>query len=264
MTRTTIRSVAAITLAAALSLLGLASAVASPEEDYASACELLESGDHSAARDALQEIVKNEHYAAEVFFQLGNANFRLEEPGLAALSYHRALYLDPGHRESAQNLAFVEKRLGSISTDAHKTPEFVRKLPDRQLSRALTLGLWLIALALATFIAFRARKPGLTAVAIALLIAGVCLSAASAWAAHGKDATRPNSETAIVIAEGAVARTAPATSASEVVSLPQGSEISIVAERGAWVYVDLPDELRAWLPAASTERLWPYDSGFSG
>lgn len=241
----------ALTLSSTLSL-----ADTSPDAEFAAACQLLDAGDYAAARDALAALIAADHLAPEVFFQLGNAYFRLGETGPAALSYHRALYLDPTHQESSQNLAVVKKRSGSISNDGSKRPEILRKLSDPLLARALASGIGLAAIGFAMMILSRQRR--LRGTALASIVAGVAITGASAWAAYSRDASRPSPAAAIVIATGTLARTAPAESASQVSPLPPGSEIDLIARRGTWAYVDLPDGLRGWLPATSIEPLWPF------
>jgi hypothetical protein len=38
-------------------------------------------------------------------------------------------------------------------------------------------------------------------------------------------------------------------------TLPAGSEIKIVSQRGNWIYAGLPNNLRGWMPAASAEQV---------
>ncbi len=232
-----------------------------PDAQFTAACELLDAGDHAAARDALTRIIEAGHFAPEVFFQLGNAHFRLGQAGPAALSYHRALYLDPTHRESSQNLAVVEKRSGSISNDDTEQPTFLRHLSDPLLSRALSAGIWIVAIGLAIMLLSRRQQRRLRGSALVAIIAGATLTGASACAAYGKDASRPSPATTIIVTAATLARTAPTESAAQVLALPPGSQISLIARRGTWIYADLPDSLRGWLPASSTERLWPFAPG---
>jgi hypothetical protein len=49
------------------------------------------------------------------------------------------------------------------------------------------------------------------------------------------------------------ARLATADTANSVLALPEGSEIKILSTRGDWIYAALPNNLRGWIPAKSTE-----------
>jgi hypothetical protein len=49
------------------------------------------------------------------------------------------------------------------------------------------------------------------------------------------------------------ARLATADTANSVLALPPGSQIKILSTRGDWIYAALPNNLRGWIPATSTE-----------
>ncbi|HYY14868.1 MAG TPA: hypothetical protein VE758_10600, partial [Chthoniobacterales bacterium] len=58
---------------------------------------------------------------------------------------------------------------------------------------------------------------------------------------------------AIVVAKDVEARLATADNAHSVLALPPGSEIQVLSTRGDWIYAELPNNLRGWLPAKSAE-----------
>ena len=51
------------------------------------------------------------------------------------------------------------------------------------------------------------------------------------------------------------ARLATADNAKSILLLPAGSEITILSERGDWIYAALPNDQRGWIPASSAERV---------
>jgi hypothetical protein len=68
---------------------------------------------------------------------------------------------------------------------------------------------------------------------------------------------------AVVTGTELKAYTAPARAAGTVIDLPPGSQISRVSRRGDWDYVDVPGELRGWVPSDAVTTLWPYDSALA-
>jgi hypothetical protein len=52
-----------------------------------------------------------------------------------------------------------------------------------------------------------------------------------------------------------VARFAPADRAEVAQALPEGSQVRVLSERGAWIYCTLPGKELGWLPAQSLERV---------
>jgi hypothetical protein len=61
--------------------------------------------------------------------------------------------------------------------------------------------------------------------------------------------------TAIVVAKSVEARLAPADSAGLADSLPAGSRVRVLSERGDWVYCELPGEARGWVPQSTIEKV---------
>ncbi|MDE5972206.1 MAG: tetratricopeptide repeat protein, partial [Muribaculaceae bacterium] len=59
---------------------------------------------YSAAIDSLGP-------SAERYYNLGNAYFRADKPGMAIVSYERALRLDPSNNDVRDNLEFVKSRV---------------------------------------------------------------------------------------------------------------------------------------------------------
>jgi len=58
---------------------------------------------------------------------------------------------------------------------------------------------------------------------------------------------------AIITGDNVQARLATADTANSVLALPPGSEIKVLSTRGDWIYAALPNNLRGWIPAKSTE-----------
>jgi hypothetical protein len=60
---------------------------------------------------------------------------------------------------------------------------------------------------------------------------------------------------AIVTGNNVTARLATADNAQMVLTLPAGSEIKILSQRGDWAYAVLPNVLRGWIPAKDAESV---------
>ena len=58
-----------------------------------------------------------------------------------------------------------------------------------------------------------------------------------------------NRALAIIIAKEAEARLAPAESAGPAATLPAGSQVRVLSERGDWIYCELPGSGRGWISA---------------
>lgn len=199
--------------------------------------DLYAAGKYADAARAYETQVSQGDYSANLFYNLANADFRLGQRGKAILNYRRALLLDPSHSEAGSNLSFI--RGGDIPGSASSAP---------WVWAASILG-WVGVIALA------ARPRGRVAWALAAaawLAAGGCVAAIRYWT---DDAA--NAVAAIVLEDKTRAFYAPADTSSSVTTLTAGDEVRILADRGAWLYTQLPNGARAWMPAANLERLIP-------
>lgn len=198
-------------------------------------------GKYAEAAKAYETQVDRGDYTANLFYNLANADFRLGDRGRAILNYRRALLLDPSHAEAGSNLLFI--RGGEIPGAASSAP----------WAWTASVSAWVGAVALAAGAVSRRRRPmAWSLAAVALLSAGGCVAAVQSWTHDATDAVA-----AIVLEDKARAFYAPADSSSVVTTLPAGDEVRILADRGAWLYLQLPNGARGWMPSAKLERLIP-------
>src|SRR5690242_11425293 len=94
-----------------LLLLAVSSHAAAPADLFAEGNAAYGRGDFKSAVKLYGDYIKT-HKDENAFYNLGNAYFRLDDLGRAALAYEQALVLSPGHAEAAANLRFVRQKTG--------------------------------------------------------------------------------------------------------------------------------------------------------
>lgn len=236
------------------------SAAADPANLHHSAASAYVKGDFQTARDTWLSIVEDHGLAADLFYNLGNASYRLGNLGEAALWYQRALVIDPAHAESRQNLKVIERQVGNMKLEWNFLQNFADTLTRRQLIHSATIGFWALALSLA--FTSCVRIPRMRPVNLIARVLGVALLAFSITTLLVRRSPQSLRDRSIVTTPGSTARTAPADDSKEIIALPPGTEVDRIAERAAWSYVAIPGDLRGWVRAEETESLWPYDASF--
>ena len=68
---------------------------------------LYEKEQYRDAAEAYEAVLKNEGVASEVYYNLGNCYYKMDEIPLAVLNYERAFLLDPGDADIRANLALA-------------------------------------------------------------------------------------------------------------------------------------------------------------
>jgi tetratricopeptide (TPR) repeat protein len=72
-----------------------------------------EEGKYEQAKADYIQMVDSREYSAELFYNLGNAWFKLNDQGRAIINYQRALILNPGFEEAKANLQTALKIVGN-------------------------------------------------------------------------------------------------------------------------------------------------------
>lgn len=208
-----------------------------------------EAGEFEQALARYDEAVAARVWTPNLFHNLANTAYRLKQPGPAILNYERALALEPAHPEARRNLELVRSQTGAKVFQARWWEQLFPSWRADIYAIAAAVSAWLFVFALA-FLWLRRTRSRLLWWGFATL--GL-LVAAYSGAALWIDWQRNN--LGVVTRSGTVARFAPADRAEVAQNLPEGSQVRVLSERGAWVYCALPGKELGWIPAQSLERV---------
>jgi tetratricopeptide (TPR) repeat protein len=234
-------------------------ALAGPvEERFEAAGRAYSEGNFDAAAREYQALVDEKVRAPEVFYNLGNAAFRLGRVAVAILSYERALRLDPGDEDARHNLELCRRRI----PDREETAGHWIVTAYQAWTRTAGLdgeGWLLVALyipgmiALGVWIAARqevvrraARFAALGFLILALPAAG--LVGIRAWVGAG-------SAGAIIMAEKAEGRSGPGEDNAVLFTVHEGLRVQVRNQSDGWIHVLLPNGINGWLPAAALQEI---------
>lgn len=233
--------------------------LANSEDGFTRGTEFLNQGKYEKALQNFTSFINKEQFAPELFLQMGNAHYRLQDIGSAALSYRRALLLKSSLLEARQNLTLIKDKVGFIDTEPLDSHQILISFNESFITTLLAFSLWLIGIGIALIILKKQRKKS----TLTLLFIGTLCAIFSVILSRSKDSSRPDPRTNIVTKANTSALTSPAQSSSAIITLPPGSSVILISKRDAWSYVKLPKELHGWVRTESLEPLWPYDPEFS-
>lgn len=216
---------------------------------FAKANQEYGAGDFKAAIADYEELVRSRQDTPNVFYNLGNAYFRQKNFGRAILNYERALALDRHHPEAQANLRVARDEGRALELIPIRWERLFAFANENQYAVTAAAACWIGIFSIATWIFGRRRS----AIVLSILSLSILMVAVIAvyQLSHGKNGR----ELAIVTGENVEARLATADNANRVLTLPAGSEIQIVSQRGDWIYAALPNNLRGWMPANSVEQV---------
>lgn len=232
-----------------------------PATRLAGAEEAYRHGQYSRAIElASGENTGNPAYAQ---YLCGNAQYRLGNPGLAAIAYARALALDPAFAEANANLAFIQRKEGAILPPEDALPSWLSFLTFRELGAALIVSGAVLATCLVLLLLARGRKH--VALTVVTAASAAVFAAASAGIAsyltHADNIPEMTAPGELYYAVRATAaRNAADGASAPVVELPPSTPVRAIAVRGSWVYVETFRHTRGWVPARDLEFIGPANS----
>ncbi|HEY8835010.1 MAG TPA: tetratricopeptide repeat protein [Chthoniobacterales bacterium] len=230
----------------------LAGRVSAADEDgFAKANQAYNEAHFQEAAEGYEALVQSGHWNANLFYDLGNAYYRLGNFGKAVLNYERALALDPRQPEADANLRLARDEARALELRKDWIERYASMATVKQYSIAAAVGLWLAVFVTAHLVLSHRRSAG----RIALIVIGVLVCGASAFAISTLESGTRGNALAVVTAKETEARLATADNAKSILLLPAGSEIKILSERGDWIYAALPNDQRGWIPSSSAERV---------
>jgi tetratricopeptide (TPR) repeat protein len=223
---------------------------AADESAFAKANQAYAEGHFEEAATGYENLIRSGNWNADLFYDLGNARYRLGDFGQAILNFERALALDPRHPEADANLRLARDEGRALELRRDWIERYAGMATVKQYTIAAAIAFW-FALFIIAHLFFSRRSAG----RIALIALSVIVCAASIFAIFMIENGARGDALAIVTGKDVEARLATADNAKSVLVLPAGSEIKILSERGDWVYAALPNDQRGWIPASSAERV---------
>lgn len=222
--------------------------------------------DYKEAIRLYKAAIERDGSSAAIYYNLGNAYYRVDSLAKAIIYYERALRLDPTDEDARANLEFVNSKI----IDARPADGISNILVEKTMLMLspngwaiLSIVIFVIVLLLAAGYIFsrniRNRKVYFFAAIVVLLIniVSIVISINAASVVTG------NKE-AIVVVESTQLSTSPATPLNEsqkAMLLHEGSKVKVIRELSTpldprvkkWVEVEAAGDNRAWIDAEAIE-----------
>jgi hypothetical protein len=246
------RCTIAATLALVVSIFacGIASsAIPQPDSAFARANQAYNRGEYADAVQGYRAILAQQGYSVPVLFNLGNAWWRLNQPGRAVLNYERALRLAPGDEAIANNLRRVQQQAALPAT---QSAPLSRKLGLVSLDALAWIGVAASLTLCTTILIMRSRRPKAlpvirsTAVVSAIVLVATGVILICSW---------PDIDRAVVLADATPVHIAPALAADVSFRLKPGTLVDEGSRYEGYVMVHTDDGRSGWVSAQQVARI---------
>ena len=230
-----------------------------PAQSLKAANKAYQEKDYRQAVREYENILAKGQHSEAVYYNLGNAYFRLEEFGPAILNYQRALRLGPKDQHTLHNLELAQAQLPQqvIKIEQSGVVKAWLSVQNTLSTQAWSIIgliiLWLGAILLGLWLLHPLNRVKKLSLASGVLLLFLCLL--PFLLAYGRSQEEFYSTKAVVMTERAQLRAAPEEDSKAVMPLYEGITVEILDELGAWNKVRLEDTTEGWLPMDILEKV---------
>lgn len=210
-----------------------------------------EKGHYDKAATLYEEIVEDGLESAELYYNLGNAYYRLDNVGLSILYYEKARKLSPTDEDILTNLAFANQK---VEDEIDAVPvsfltnwlETIASILTEKGWSLFFIGLFIVSLLLLVLYIL-SSTPNLKRLFFysffLLFVVGVCCFFL-AWFQYYNT---KNTKEAVIVSPATTVLSSPDSEATKLFVLHEGTKVSITDETNEWVELKLADGNVGWL-----------------
>lgn len=226
-----------------------------PEMLWERANQEYATGNYEAAVSLYEQLTAQNPAQAEIYYNLGNAYYKLNKMGPAILNYERALWLEPGMKLAKENKSLAESRIPNRILPAEEI-FFIRWW--QFLTQPQKSGFWstlacILFLSVLVLFFLRARKTErpfylqARTLITGFILTGICLLFA------GISAYKAQNNPKAVIMHDETTMTLEGSAQKQKIIIPEGTIVTIKDILSSEAYVVLPDGRSGFIPVSSYE-----------
>jgi tetratricopeptide (TPR) repeat protein len=216
-----------------------------------------EKSDYEKAAGLYEEIGKMGYEAPEVYYNLGNAYFKLDRIGLSVLNYERAKKLAPYDEDLNFNLKMANQRTLDKIEPLPKLflEEWWEKLTGMQSEQTWALrsivAFLLFFFFLGVFIT--SNKVFTKQLGFWLSILFFAFSLFSFFVSKSSYSNLSNHTTAVILSTSVEVKNAPTDAGKKLFLLHEGTKVAAPDTSGGWVKIELSSDKVGWVKRSSLE-----------
>ncbi|PAM96014.1 BatE protein [Flavobacterium sp. IR1] len=221
---------------------------------------LYQKGQYKQAAEEYENIIKEDkQHSAELYFNLANCYYKLNQVAPSIYNYEKALVLKPNDAETLNNLKFAKK----LTIDEIKeVPKVGFEKLIQNFTSIFDYNMWAkIAVAIAflfllSFIGYYFSELTLTKriyfIGMFILLVALVISVT---AGISEKSNYDNDRPAIVFAEMSEVRSEPQKGGSAIFLLHEGAKVYVIETLGTWKKIELTDGTEGWIDSTTIREV---------
>jgi len=229
------------------------------DERFSEANALYNDGKFAEAIDKYESILDSHVHSAELYFNLANANYKLNNIAPSIYYYEKALLLAPNDKDIENNLAFAQ----NMTIDAiDKVPtvgfsrivnNIVNTFSADTWARIAVGGVLLfVIIFLAYHFSYTSSKKRIAFVVSVISLFIACIAIIMAFQ---KEELSKKDNPAIVFSQESRVKTDPNPTSEEVFRLHEGTKVQVLETYEDWNKIQLSDNSTGWIPSKDIKIL---------
>lgn len=219
--------------------------------------ELYAKGNYRAAAEMYEKVLVEEGVAPEIYYNLGNAYYKLNETGLSILNYERALRLSPRYENARVNLELAQARVIDnvrqlSSFFVVRWFEIIIKLFSSNQWLFISVALFVLTLAFVlTFIFSYSSALRKTAFYVGLIL--FILSITTVIFSYVKKNVIDERKEAILMTGSATVKSSPDKSGTNLFQIHEGTKVKVQSNLGEWTEIKIGNGNVGWIENKNIE-----------
>ncbi|HEV8538843.1 MAG TPA: tetratricopeptide repeat protein [Bacteroidota bacterium] len=220
---------------------------------FEQANQLYRSADYQGAAKMYDLVVKNGYESAALYYNLGNAHFKLKDIPSAILNYERARRLAPHDDDVQYNLRLANLR---VVDKIEPVPQIFFIEWWSSIMSSLSSGGWAVlaivslwCTAVCGAITLLMRSPGAQKISLGICVASLLLCVLGFTGTIRQYRHEQNDQTAIVFSPSIPVKSSPDAQSTDLFVLHEGVKVDLLDTVGEWKKIRLADGKMGWIPA---------------
>lgn len=220
---------------------------------------LYNDGNYTEAIEKYQAILKRGKHSAELYFNLGNSYYKLNNIAPSIYYYEKALQLAPNDKDILNNISFAR----NMTIDVVDTiPEVGFSKLINNITNMMSFDAWsimavglvilFVILFLSYYFSYISTKKR---IAFVISLASIVLACTSLSFAYHKYNLEKNDKPAIVFAKESQIKSEPNLRSSEAFKLHEGTKVQILDTVNNWKRIKLDDGKTGWIVSEDIKAL---------
>jgi tetratricopeptide (TPR) repeat protein len=221
--------------------------------------DFYKNGKYELAVKEYESVLATNKESAQLYFNLGNCYYKLQQTAPSIYNYEKALVLDPNNKEALNNIKFAQKRtIDEIKVIpkvgfAKLLRDFTGIYPfDTWAYIAISFSFLFLCFFIGYYFSQTVAIKRVFFVGMFIVLLFVLMSVAAAFFEKSHfDKERP----AIVFAESADVRSEPQSASSSIFILHEGTKVYVEETLDNWKKIQLTDGTEGWIDSKAIKEV---------